>query len=92
MRLLTIALLVLTGCGPSGPDAITQVRMTRDEILADRIRRLANCQAQAVELSSMPGNTRQIALDGCLDAHQTMLAMEQITLQALDRRITELSR
>lgn len=66
--------------------------MERDAIHADRHRRLAECQAQAIELSSAPGNVRQTALNTCIETHKKMLEIENVSLEALDKRITDLSR
>lgn len=94
MRIFVIALVsaALIGCGPSGPDALTTVRMERDELIADQYRRAMECKAQAIELASAPGNVQQTAINGCVEAHQKMLEAEQILLQKMENRIEELSR
>ena len=94
MRIFVAAAVAaaLIGCGPSGPDALSTVRMERDELIADQYRRAMECKAKAIELASVPGNVQQLVVQGCAEAHQKMLEAEQPILRALDRRIEELSR
>jgi len=89
MRPIVLLVLFLAACGPP-PNPLPAMRIQRDGIFSDRIRRNAECAATAVAFASIPEGSEFVRI--CLEGNKAMEEAEKPILEDLDRRIAELSR
>jgi len=93
MRPTLLLVFVLAACGShEGPDPLTKLHILRDSIMAEQIRRDAECRAQAVEMATQPDDVRIKLAELCEQVVRLGLEVDAETLRNIDRSIAELSR
>lgn len=74
------------------PDRANVLRGLRNEILADRHRHLADCQATDIEFNHFPEAERRQLVAICMDTHRVVVESGDKILRDLDAEIERLER